>query len=70
MPCEIEEQTKEDSQPDSSDLKSELITLLNRYSRENVSDTPDFILRDYMWDSLKAFERGVKRRDQWYGHKP
>ncbi len=64
---EIEERTKEEPQPDSPDLRSELATLLNRHSRENVSNTPDFILRDYMWDALKAFERGVKRREEWYG---
>ena len=64
---EIEERTKEETQPDSPDLMSELVSLLNRYSRENVSNTPDFILRDYIWDALKAFERGVQRRDRWYG---
>ena len=67
---EIEERTKEETQPDAPDLKSELTSLLNRYSRENVSNTPDFILCDFMWDSLKAFERGVNRRDKWYGISP
>jgi hypothetical protein len=50
---------------DSPDLRTELCELLNRYSRENVSNTPDFILRDYMFDCLNAFERGIQRRDQW-----
>lgn len=67
---EIEERTKEETQPDSPDLMSELVLLLNRYSRENISNTPDFILRDYMWDVLKAFERGIKRRDKWYDINP
>ena len=67
---EIEERTKEEPQPDAPDLRTELASLLNRYSRENVSNTPDFILRDFMWDALKAFERGVKRRDDWYGINP
>ncbi len=68
--AEIEEQTKEETQPDAPDLRSELISLLNRYSRENISNTPDFILRDYIWDALEAFERGIKRRDKWYGIHP
>lgn len=64
MSNEIEEQV------DSPDLRTELVSLLNLYSRENVSNTPDFILRDYMLNALKAFERGVKRRDQWYDINP
>ena len=70
MVDDIEERTKEETQPDSPDFQSELVSLLNRYSRENVSNTPDFILRDYMSDALRAFERGVKRRDEWYGINP
>lgn len=53
-----------------TDLRSELTSLLNRFSRENVSNTPDCIIRDYMWDCLKAFERATIQRDAWYGIKP
>ena len=74
---EIEEGTQEEIQSDElngsitvTNLRNELASLLNRYSRENVSNTPDFILRDYIWDALKAFERGVNRRDEWYGINP
>ena len=50
---------------DAPDLRTELCELLNRYSRENISNTPDFILRDYLFDCLKAFERGVQLRDEF-----
>ena len=53
-----------------TDLRSELTSLLNRFSRENVSNTPDWILRDYMWNCLKSFERATTQRDAWYGMKP
>lgn len=45
----------------------ELRQLLNRYSRENASDTPDFILRDYIQGCLTAFNEAVKAREKWYG---
>lgn len=55
---------------DSEDLRTALSSLLNKYSRENVSNTADWILRDFLWDCLKAFERGVGQRDDWYGIRP
>jgi hypothetical protein len=49
-----------------SDFKKELKTLLNAHSRENVSDTPDFVLAEYMSDCLRAFEKASKARDKWH----
>ncbi len=45
----------------------ELRTLINRYSRENGSDTPDFILAAYLFGCLNAFDVAVTRREGWYG---
>lgn len=45
----------------------ELEFLINRYSQENHSDTPDFILASYIRGCLEAFESAVRRRDSWYG---
>ena len=42
-------------------------TLINVYSNENGSDTPDFILAQYMIDCLKAYDRALKTREKWYG---
>jgi hypothetical protein len=44
--------------------------LINRLSLENGSNTPDFILADYLIESLKAYERANQRRDRWYGFEP
>lgn len=49
-------------------FRAELETLINRNSRENGSDTPDFILADYMADCLDAYDKAVTRRTEW--HKP
>jgi hypothetical protein len=50
----------------SDDLRDELRALLNRHSRENLSDTPDHILAQYLLDSLAAFEAATRARDLWY----
>ncbi len=47
-------------------LRDELTALLNKHSVENGSDTPDFILADYMLNCLTAFDEAVKARTQWY----
>lgn len=50
-----------------SDFERELESLINRYSKENESDTPDFILAHYIKSSLKAFNETVNMREKWYG---
>lgn len=56
-----------DGAPERTTLDQELTKLLNRYSRENASETPDYILADYMLGCLEAFERAVVERDRWHG---
>jgi hypothetical protein len=48
-------------------LEQALKSVLNRYSAENGSNTPDFILASYMLASLKAFETASLERERWYG---
>ena len=50
-----------------TDLRMELSQLLNRHSRENASNTPDFILTEYMLACLEAFEKASNHREAWYG---
>lgn len=47
-------------------FRKQLQLLLNSVSMENRSDTPDFILAQYMTDCLEAFDRAVNRREAWY----
>ena len=46
---------------------NELKDLINKHSKENYSNTPDFILAEYMSDCLRAFERASRQRESWYG---
>ena len=47
-------------------LAEDLTALLNRHSRENQSDTPDFILATYLERCLEAFEAASNHRGQWW----
>ena len=48
-------------------FEDELTHLLNRYSKENGSNTPDFILAKYLEGCLKNFDHAVSYRENWYG---
>ena len=48
-------------------LKKELSQLIHKNSRESDSDTPDFILGEYLLTCLEAYEIAVNRRDGFYG---
>jgi len=47
-------------------FREDLETLINQHSRENGSDTPDWILAEYLMDCLNAFDLAVSRRSAWY----
>lgn len=51
-----------------SPLHEELTRVINRFSAENGSDTPDFILSAYLLGCLAAFDAAVKLRSEWYGN--
>lgn len=48
-------------------FEKELEGLINRFSQENPSNTPDFILAQYLMGCLTAWNRGVQQRETWYG---
>lgn len=41
--------------------------LLNAHCQENASNTPDFILAQYLLGCLATWNAAVQRREQWYG---
>ena len=54
----------------SPSFERELESLVNRYSRESDSDTPDFILAQYIVGCLQAFNIATRSRDTWHGFVP
>jgi len=47
-----------------STFEKELCHLINRFSRENGSDTPDYVLAEYMNDCLNAYEKAIRAREK------
>jgi len=44
--------------------------LINMESMENASNTPDFILAQYLLSCLDTFDIAVQQRENWYGRDP
>lgn len=49
-------------------FEHELSQLINKYSEENQSNTPDFILAHYLASCLDIFNFAVIHRTQWYNN--
>lgn len=52
-----------------SEFVKELEALINKYSLENSSNAPDFLLAAFLVGCLAQFNRAVNRREIWYGRK-
>ena len=52
--------------PSQFSLEEEIREAINRHSAENGSDTPDFILAQYLIGCLTNFNNAVRRRTEWY----
>ena len=50
-----------------SSLQYELTMLLNKHAKETSSNTPDFVLAEYLLGCLKAYTKAVQRTKQWQG---
>lgn len=50
-----------------TEFEKKLSAIINEYSKESDSDTPDFILARYLNEVLKNFNAAVMDREQWYG---
>lgn len=48
-------------------FRKELTKLINKYSLENTSDSPDFILAEFLEGCLKTFDIATIAREKWYG---
>lgn len=48
------------------EFEKELEYLINKYSMENDSNTPDFMLAEYLMVCLSNFNVIMNKRDSWY----
>lgn len=51
-------------------FRKELETLINCNSIENGSNTPDFMLAEYLMGCLDVYEKTIIQRENWYGRVP
>lgn len=49
-----------------ANFRTDLEALINRHNREARSNTPDFILAQFLHSSLLAFDTAVNTRNDWY----
>lgn len=66
-PITKEDFRKKRDQQKEAQFKCELAHLINKYNMENGSDTPDFILAEYLFGCIKGFSYITRCRDNWYG---
>jgi hypothetical protein len=52
-----------------TEFEKELECLINKHSKENGSNTPDFILAKYLNNCLEAYNHAVQFREKWYGRR-
>lgn len=57
----------EDGRVHGNDLEHALASALNRFSAENASNTPDWILAQYLLGCLAAWNVATQQRETWYG---
>ncbi len=53
--------------PKRSAFVKDLEQLLNKHSLESGSDTPDFILAEFLTGCLETFNDTLTQRENWYG---
>lgn len=56
--------------PKDESFVKDLACLINRYSLENGSDTPDFVIAEHLAGCLVEFNATCRRREKWYGREP
>ena len=51
---------------DYQEIVRDIARVVNKYSLEQESQTPDYILAEYMLKSLSDLNRLMRDRDYWY----
>jgi hypothetical protein len=60
------ESDEPDPPANSPSFAKELENLINCHSIENGSNTPDFILAEYLMGCLRAYENACKQKEAWH----
>lgn len=63
----MDKTTQGDYDEKDTNFMKELAALINKYSFENNSNTPDFILAEMLLGFLTVFDNTSMKREEWYG---
>lgn len=55
-----------DADPQRLPIPQSLAAALNSHSAESASNTPDFILGDFLASALECLNQAIRERDHWY----
>lgn len=69
VPIVLDAPIKHSDNSKSDDFKTELTNLINRYSIENQSDTPDYMIAEYLIGCLENYNKTLNKREKWYNRK-
>jgi len=61
---------KEAAEEKYQEFREELTSLINGCCLESGSDTPDYVLADYLVECLRNFNKTIKLRDKHYAFNP
>ena len=55
-----------------TEFEKDIAGVINKHCKENASNTPDFILAQYLEECLKVFNffNQTQQREHWYGRDP
>lgn len=62
----LKEDDQEQKMEEELTFEQELSSLINKFSLERGSNTPDYILAEYLIQCLKAFDCANKSRTDWH----
>jgi len=51
-------------------FRKDIEDMINIHSKENSSNTPDFILAEYLSDCLEIFDKAVNKREKYFEDNP
>lgn len=50
-------------------IEKEITEIFNKYGLDTITDTPDYILADYVMTSLYAYLKTKEKTEKWFGKK-
>ena len=60
------EQNKQDNLTKLEAFKKDIAYVINKHSMECDSNTPDYVLADFLYRCLSAFHKGTNNRTEFY----